>query len=118
MIMEWAHLEGVQLLGVEAVIAKSYERIHRSNLVMMGVLPLQFKSGEDADSLDLTGTELFDIAIDETKGILDTVTVTATKPDGETIQFETILRFDSAVDITYYQHGGILPMVIRKKLQG
>ncbi len=114
---DWA-AKGVQLLGVEAVIAKSYERIHRSNLVMMGVLPLQFKSGEDANSLGLTGTELFDIAIDETKGILDTVTVTATKPDGETIQFETILRFDSAVDITYYQHGGILPMVIRKKLQG
>ncbi|WP_086444681.1 aconitate hydratase AcnA [Enterococcus sp. 12C11_DIV0727] len=114
---DWA-AKGVQLLGVEAVIAKSYERIHRSNLVMMGVLPLQFKSGEDADSLGLTGTELFDIAIDETKGILDTVTVTATKPDGGKIQFETILRFDSAVDITYYQHGGILPMVIRKKLQG
>jgi len=114
---DWA-AKGVQLLGVEAVIAKSYERIHRSNLVMMGVLPLQFKSGEDANSLGLTGTELFDIAIDETKGILDTVTVTATKPDGERIEFETILRFDSAVDITYYQHGGILPMVIRKKLQG
>ncbi|OJG55215.1 aconitate hydratase AcnA [Enterococcus haemoperoxidus] len=113
---DWA-AKGVQLLGVEAVIAKSYERIHRSNLVMMGVLPLQFKSGDDADSLGLTGTELFDIAIDETKGILDTVVVTATKSNGETIQFETILRFDSAVDITYYQHGGILPMVIRKKLQ-
>ncbi|WP_086331571.1 aconitate hydratase AcnA [Enterococcus sp. 4G2_DIV0659] len=113
---DWA-AKGVQLLGVEAVIAKSYERIHRSNLVMMGVLPLQFKTGEDADSLGLTGTELFDIAIDETKGILDTVTVTATKTTGEIVQFETILRFDSAVDLTYYQHGGILPMVIRKKLQ-
>ncbi|MBO0440215.1 aconitate hydratase AcnA [Enterococcus sp. DIV0869a] len=113
---DWA-AKGVQLLGVEAVIAKSYERIHRSNLVMMGVLPLQFKSGEDADSLGLTGTESFDIDIDETKGILDNVTVTATKQNGEKIQFETILRFDSAVDITYYQNGGILPMVIRKKLQ-
>ncbi|MFD2306246.1 aconitate hydratase AcnA [Enterococcus termitis] len=112
---DWA-AKGVQLLGVEAVIAKSYERIHRSNLVMMGVLPLQFKPGEDADSLGLTGTELFDIDIDETKGILDIVNVTACKSNGETIQFETILRFDSAVDITYYQHGGILPMVIRKKL--
>lgn len=113
---DWA-AKGVQLLGVEAVIAKSYERIHRSNLVMMGVLPLQFKPGEDADSLGLTGTELLDIDIDETKGILDTVTVTASKPNGESIKFDTILRFDSAVDITYYQHGGILPMVIRKKLQ-
>lgn len=112
---DWA-AKGVQLLGVEAVIAKSYERIHRSNLVMMGVLPLQFKPGEDADNLGLTGTELFDIDIDETKGILDTVKVTASKSNGEVIEFETVLRFDSAVDITYYQHGGILPMVIRKKL--
>ncbi|MTD42170.1 aconitate hydratase AcnA [Erwinia sp. CPCC 100877] len=112
---DWA-AKGVQLLGVEAVIAKSYERIHRSNLVMMGVLPLQFLQGEDAESLGLTGTERFDIDIDETKGILDYVTVTAKKATGETIQFETIVRFDSAVDITYYQHGGILPMVIRKKL--
>lgn len=112
---DWA-AKGVQLLGVEAVIAKSYERIHRSNLVMMGVLPLQFKPGEDADSLGLEGNELFDIAIDETKGILDNVTVTAKKENGTTIIFDTILRFDSAVDITYYQHGGILPMVIRKKL--
>jgi aconitate hydratase len=112
---DWA-AKGVQLLGVEAVIAKSYERIHRSNLVMMGVLPLQFLPGEDAESLGLTGTERFDINIDETKGILDHVTVTAKKVTGEMIQFETIVRFDSAVDITYYQHGGILPMVIRKKL--
>ncbi|WP_422851638.1 aconitate hydratase AcnA [Enterococcus plantarum] len=112
---DWA-AKGVQLLGVEVVIAKSYERIHRSNLVMMGVLPLQFKPGEDADNLGLTGTELFDIDIDETKGILDTVKVTASKSNGEVIEFETVLRFDSAVDITYYQHGGILPMVIRKKL--
>lgn len=113
---DWA-AKGVQLLGVEAVIAKSYERIHRSNLVMMGILPLQFKVGEDADTLGLEGNELFDIAIDETKGILDSVTVTAKKENGTTIIFDTILRFDSAVDITYYQHGGILPMVIRKKLE-
>jgi aconitate hydratase len=112
---DWA-AKGVQLLGVEAVIAKSYERIHRSNLVMMGVLPLQFLPGEDAERLGLTGTERFDIDIDEIKGILDHVTVTAKKATGATIQFETIVRFDSAVDITYYQHGGILPMVIRKKL--
>lgn len=112
---DWA-AKGVQLLGVVAVIAKSYERIHRSNLVMMGVLPLQFKVGEDADTLGLNGSERFDIDIDETKGILDTVTVRAQKPSGTTIVFETVLRFDSAVDLTYYQHGGILPMVIRKKL--
>lgn len=113
---DWA-AKGVQLLGVEAVIAKSYERIHRSNLVMMGVLPLQFKNGEDADSLGLVGDELFDIAIDETTSILSDVKVTATKPTGEKMSFITTARFDSAVDITYYQHGGILPMVIRKKLK-
>lgn len=113
---DWA-AKGVQLLGVEAVIAKSYERIHRSNLVMMGVLPLQFQDGQDAECLGLTGAELFDIAIDETTGILDDVKVTATKSTGEKISFITTARFDSAVDITYYQHGGILPMVIRKKLK-
>ena len=112
---DWA-AKGVQLLGVEAVIAKSYERIHRSNLVMMGVLPLQFKVGQDAESLGLDGTERFEIAIDESKGILDTVKVVAAKLNGDQISFDTILRFDSAVDITYYKHGGILPMVIRKKL--
>lgn len=112
---DWA-AKGVQLLGVAAVIAKSYERIHRSNLVMMGVLPLQFKKGEDAETLGLDGSEHFDIDIDESKGVLDTVLVRAQKTTGEQLVFETLLRFDSAVDVTYYQHGGILPMVIRKKL--
>lgn len=112
---DWA-AKGVQLLGVRAVIAKSYERIHRSNLVMMGVLPLQFQNNQDANELGLTGEELFEIDVDEGTGILADVKVTATKTSGEKVSFITTARFDSAVDITYYQHGGILPMVIRKKL--
>ena len=112
---DWA-AKGVKLLGVQAVIAKSYERIHRSNLVMMGVLPLQFKEGEDADSLGLTGSEKINIALHDAIGIHEEVTVVAVKDNGEEIRFQTVARFDSEVDMTYYRHGGILPMVIRKKL--
>ncbi|MGL4697781.1 aconitate hydratase AcnA [Enterococcus larvae] len=112
---DWA-AKGVQLLGVQAVIAKSYERIHRSNLVMMGILPLQFKVGEDAESLGLDGTEQFDIALKENVAVGDEVIVKAKKASGEVVEFTAIVRFDSAVDVSYYQHGGILPMVIRKKL--
>lgn len=112
---DWA-AKGVQLLGVQAVIAKSYERIHRSNLVMMGILPLQFKAGEDADSLGLDGSEQFDIALQEDVAVGDEVVVKAYKKTGDIVAFSALVRFDSAVDISYYQHGGILPMVIRKKL--
>ena len=113
---DWA-AKGVQLLGVEAVIAKSYERIHRSNLVMMGVLPLQFKPGEGAETLGLDGTEEFAIDIEDTIGLLGDVPVCATSKNGTKIQFMTMVRFDSEVDLTYYRHGGILPMVVRKKLK-
>ncbi|MHC5217162.1 aconitate hydratase AcnA [Enterococcus sp. LJL128] len=112
---DWA-AKGVQLLGVQAVIAKSYERIHRSNLVMMGILPLQFMVGEDAETLGLTGQEKFDVEIDDTVEVGAEVTVTARKEDGSSSKFSATVRFDSPVDISYYQHGGILPMVIRKKL--
>lgn len=112
---DWA-AKGVKLLGVQAVIAKSYERIHRSNLVMMGVLPLQFKECEDADSLGLTGSEKIYIDLNDDIGIHEEVTVVAVKDNGEEIRFQTVARFDSEVDMTYYRHGGILPMVIRKKL--
>lgn len=112
---DWA-AKGVQLLGVQAVIAKSYERIHRSNLVMMGILPLQYIEGEDADTLGLDGTEKFDIDLKEDVAVGDEIIVRAQKKNGEVITFSTLVRFDSAVDISYYQHGGILPMVIRKKL--
>ncbi|MBL1226162.1 aconitate hydratase AcnA [Enterococcus sp. BWR-S5] len=112
---DWA-AKGVQLLGVQAVIAKSYERIHRSNLVMMGILPLQYQAGEDAEYLGLDGTEQFDVAISEDVSVGDEIVVKAYKKNGEVVTFTTIVRFDSAVDVSYYQHGGILPMVIRKKL--
>ncbi|WP_321383044.1 aconitate hydratase AcnA [uncultured Enterococcus sp.] len=112
---DWA-AKGVQLLGVQAVIAKSYERIHRSNLVMMGILPLQYQAGEDAEYLGLDGTEQFDVAISEEVSVGDEIAVKAYKKNGEVVTFMTIVRFDSAVDVSYYQHGGILPMVIRKKL--
>nr|WP_319219032.1 aconitate hydratase AcnA [uncultured Trichococcus sp.] len=112
---DWA-AKGVKLLGVEAVIAKSYERIHRSNLVMMGVLPLQYQSGQDAESLGLDGSEKITIDLNDSVGIHAEVPVTAVKSDGQEIKFTTIARFDSEVDMTYYRNGGILPMVIRKKM--
>jgi len=112
---DWA-AKGVKLLGVEAVIATSYERIHRSNLVMMGVLPLQYKAGETAESLGLDGSEKITIDLNDSVGIHAEVPVTAVKADGQEIKFTTIARFDSEVDMTYYRNGGILPMVIRKKM--
>ncbi|EUJ51128.1 aconitate hydratase [Listeria rocourtiae FSL F6-920] len=113
---DWA-AKGTNLLGIKTVIAKSYERIHRSNLAMMGVLPLQFKAGESADSLGLTGRETISVAIDETVSPLDYVTVTAVAEDGSHKTFEVLVRFDSDVEIDYYRHGGILPMVLRGKLK-
>ncbi|MBC1233095.1 aconitate hydratase AcnA [Listeria booriae] len=113
---DWA-AKGTNLLGIKTVIAKSYERIHRSNLAMMGVLPLQFKEGEGADSLGLTGREAISVAIDESVSPQDLVTVTAVAEDGTHKTFEAIVRFDSDVEIDYYRHGGILPMVLRGKLK-
>ena len=109
---DWA-AKGTYLLGVRAVIATSFERIHRSNLVGMGVLPLQFKQGEDRESLGLTGEETFDIAIDDNVEPSQTIHVTATKPDGQTIEFETTCRLDTPVEIDYYRNGGILHKVLR-----
>ncbi len=113
---DWA-AKGTNLLGVKAVIAESFERIHRSNLVMMGVLPLQYAAGTSAESLGLTGEEAISIAIDESVRPRDVVEVTATAADGKVTKFEAIARFDSEVDIDYYRHGGILPMVLRERLQ-
>ncbi|NLP34739.1 MAG: aconitate hydratase AcnA [Clostridiales bacterium] len=112
---DWA-AKGPSLLGVNVVIAESYERIHRSNLVMMGILPLQFKDGENADSLGLTGEETIEVQIDDSVKPRDIITVTASREDGSTIQFETIARFDSEVDVDYYRNGGILQMVLREKM--
>ncbi|MTV22644.1 aconitate hydratase AcnA [Staphylococcus delphini] len=112
---DWA-AKGTNLLGVKTVIAQSYERIHRSNLVMMGVLPLQFKEGESADTLGLDGTETIAVDLDENIQPGQTVKVTATKEDGTTVEFDVTARFDSNVEIDYYRHGGILQLVLRKKL--
>ncbi|HWJ80052.1 MAG TPA: aconitate hydratase AcnA [Niallia sp.] len=113
---DWA-AKGTNLLGIKTVIAESFERIHRSNLVLMGVLPLQFKDGENAESLGLTGKETFNVYVDETVKPRDYVEVTATDEDGKKTTFEALVRFDSEVEIDYYRHGGILPMVLRDKLK-
>jgi aconitate hydratase len=109
---DWA-AKGTFLLGVRAVIAKSYERIHRSNLVMMGVLPLEFPTGQDADSLGLTGTETFDIAVDDTLTPGQDIQVTATAADGAVVIFMTTARVDTPIEVDYLRHGGILHMVLR-----
>lgn len=114
---DWA-AKGANLLGIKAVIAESFERIHRSNLVGMGVAPLEFPKGETAESLGLDGTETFTI-----HGLADDLTphkklkVTATKHDGKVIEFESRVRFDSAIEIEYFRHGGILHYVLRSYLK-
>ncbi|MDQ3856367.1 MAG: aconitate hydratase AcnA [Chloroflexota bacterium] len=111
---DWA-AKGTLLLGVRAVIAQSYERIHRSNLVGMGVLPLQFRPGESAESLGLSGAEMFDI-----EGIAaglrprQSLTIRARRDDGSESSFEVTVRIDTPMELEYYRHGGILPMVLRQ----
>ena len=113
---DWA-AKGTNLLGIRAVIAQSFERIHRSNLVMMGVLPLQFLEGESAESLGLTGEEAIDIQVDESVRPRDILNAKATHENGTVTEFKVIARFDSEVEIDYYRHGGILQMVLRNKLK-
>ena len=109
---DWA-AKGTLLLGVKAVIAKSFERIHRSNLIGMGVLPLQFQDGQDAASLGLTGAETFAISGHEDPAAT-TVTVTATPDEGSPITFEADVRIDTPKERDYYEHGGILHYVLRQ----
>ena len=110
---DWA-AKGTALLGVRAVIAESYERIHRSNLVGMGVLPLAFKKGETRDGIGLTGREVYDITgIDSGLEPGGLVPVTATREDGTSLKFEAVVRLNSKVELEYYLHGGILPRVLR-----
>jgi aconitate hydratase len=109
---DWA-AKGTLLLGVKAVIARSFERIHRSNLIGMGVLPLQFLEGDDAESLGLTGSETFDIT-GHTDADADTVTVTAIPEQGEPISFQARVRIDTPKERDYYEHGGILHYVLRQ----
>ena len=115
---DWA-AKGPLLLGVRAAIAESFERIHRSNLVGMGILPLQFKPGENKESLGLTGKEVYDVEGIE-KGLKprQEVTVKVTREDGSTFSFQTIARLDSPIDVTYYENGGILLTVLRRLMKG
>jgi aconitate hydratase len=111
---DWA-AKGPKLLGVRAVIAQSYERIHRSNLIGMGILPLQFKADENAASLGLKGDETFDIQ-GLKGGEAKEVTVAATSPDGTQKTFKADVRLNTPLERSYYEHGGILPYVLRKQL--
>ncbi|MDO5747123.1 MAG: aconitate hydratase AcnA [Actinomycetaceae bacterium] len=117
---DWA-AKGTNLLGVRAVIAVSFERIHRSNLIGMGVVPLQFPEGETHDSLGLSGDEVFDITgIEELNEgrTPETMKVTATKPDGSVIEFDAVVRIDTPGERDYYRNGGILQYVLRQLAKG
>ncbi len=109
---DWA-AKGPKLLGVSAVLAESFERIHRSNLIGMGVLPLQFRDGETAGSLGLIGTEVFDIAgLD--RGDATEVQLTAHRDDGSSVEFSARVRIDTPKERDYYKNGGILNYVLRQ----
>ncbi len=115
---DWA-AKGTHLLGVRAVIASSFERIHRSNLVGMGVLPLQLPPGTTWESLGLTGEETFDIdGLDEQMPPRATLTIRARSAAGTTIEFTAVARIDTPVELQYYRHGGILQAVLRKMITG
>ena len=110
---DWA-AKGTQLLGVKAVIAKSFERIHRSNLVGMGVLPCQFKGGDSAESLGIRGDEEFDVlGLDNIKPQMD-VTLVIRRKDGTKQEVKLLARIDTPIEVDYYKHGGILPYVLRE----
>ena len=114
---DWA-AKGPLLLGVRAAIAESFERIHRSNLVGMGILPLQFKQGENKESLGLTGREVYDIeGFEKELRPHQEVIVKVTREDGSTFSFQTVARLDSSIDVTYYKNGGILLTVLRRLMK-
>ena len=110
---DWA-AKGTQLLGVRAVIADSFERIHRSNLVGMGVIPLQFAVSDTWRSLGLTGNETYDIDLSDDLEALQEVAVRAVRPDGSAVEFVVTARVDTPVEVDYYRNGGILQTVLRK----
>jgi aconitate hydratase len=113
---DWA-AKGTLLLNVKAVIAKSFERIHRSNLVGMGVLPLQFIAGEGLDSIGLTGHEIFNIQnLNDRIEPQSMITVIAEKENGEQIEFQVTVRLDTDIEVDYYRNGGILHTVLRNML--
>jgi aconitate hydratase len=110
---DWA-AKGTQLLGVKAVIARSFERIHRSNLVGMGVLPLQFKGSDSVASLGIVGDELFDIAVPAEIRPQQDLTMRITRRDGSTVDVAVLCRIDTPIEVDYFRHGGILPFVLRE----
>jgi aconitate hydratase len=110
---DWA-AKGTKLLGVRAVVAQSFERIHRSNLVGMGVLPLQFEEGTNAQSLGLNGTETFDITGLSSLRPRQSVKLVIRRANGSTEEVPLRLRIDTPIEVDYYQHGGILPFVLRQ----
>ncbi len=111
---DWA-AKGPLLLGVRAVIAESYERIHRANLVMMGILPLQFLPGDGRSTYALDGTETYTIGgIADGVAVGEEITVQAERADGSAVSFRTLARVDAPGESEYYRHGGILPMVLRR----
>lgn len=112
---DWA-AKGPLLLGVRVVITESFKRIHRSNLIGMGILPLQFADGESVASLGLTGLEEYTVAIFDAMTAQQEVAVTATADDGKMISFRTISRIDTPIEIGYYRDGGILRTVLKKLL--
>ena len=113
---DWA-AKGTRLLGVRAVLAESFERIHRSNLVGMGVLPLEFKPGENCESLGLTGHEVFEIEGVASLAPRKEATVRAKSPDGKAKTFQALIRVDTPEEVSYYRHGGILQYVLRQMLE-
>jgi aconitate hydratase len=113
---DWA-AKGTYLLGVKAVVATSFERIHRSNLVGMGVLPLTFKDGESHETLGLTGHERFSIPVSDDVAPLQWLEVTAEAENGTTTVFEVQVRLDTPVEVQYYRNGGILHTVLREMAQ-
>jgi aconitate hydratase len=113
---DWA-AKGVYLLGVKAVIAESFERIHRSNLVGMGVLPLQFKKGQTRASLGLSVTGVFHIEVSDKLQPMQEIKVRATNEAGSPMEFMAVCRIDTPVEIDYYRNGGILHMVLRNMLR-
>jgi aconitate hydratase len=113
---DWA-AKGTILLGIKAVIAQSFERIHRSNLVGMGVLPLVFEENENLDTLGLTGSETFYISGIQDMSPGTALQVKAVREDGKTVEFQVISRLDTDVDVEYFENGGILQCVLRKVLQ-
>jgi aconitate hydratase len=114
---DWA-AKGTNLLGVRGVIAESFERIHRSNLVGMGVLPMTFMPGENAGTLGLDGSETFAVALTDDLAPRQDLEVVATHPSGRTSRFRALCRIDTPVEVDYYRHGGILQFVLRKMAAG